>query len=374
MKKFVLYGAGWQAEKFLYQFREKESIAYCIDGIRTGVFKQFPIYTLDSAPDIHNYQIIVTAVWENYIQIRECLEEKQLHEFQDFIWSEAFGKKLVLINANCHGEFYKRYLYQSKTFKQEYVIWNLPPFHIHKSSQIPDKLLSRCDLFIHQDVRPENPFGYKFSDEYIIPRLKPGCRTITVPNMVGMGRWNFPTMGMSNEKEYRYGRRAMFWRDSILDDAYHLYKKGQEIKTYIMSPDVFPQEKVRELFLKCMEKLQKRERNWDIKISDYILAHYKAEKLFYDCDHAADCVMQEIGKRLCRKLGIEDVDGKLEYFMNWEESFIFPYVKQALELSWDEKYIREEGNGEDYVISGGKMDLDEYIREYIWWFYGERIE
>ena len=212
------------------------------------------------------------------------------------------------------------------------MIWNLPPLHHHKLTQIPDELLSRCDLFIHQDIRPENPYGYKFSDEYTIPHLKPECRTVIVPNMVGMGKWNFPTMGGRQEKEYKYGQRAMLWRDSILDEAYHRCKKIQEIKTFILSPDVFPQEKVRELFLKCMDKLCKREKNWDIKISDYIWEHYKTEKIFYDCDHAADSVMQEIGRRLCEELEINDIDGKLEYIMNWEEAFTFPYVKQALDL------------------------------------------
>ena len=69
MKKYILYGAGWQAEKFLYNFKEREAVSYCIDGYRTGTFHGLPIYTLSNAPDINKHKVIVTALWEKYVQI-----------------------------------------------------------------------------------------------------------------------------------------------------------------------------------------------------------------------------------------------------------------------------------------------------------------
>ncbi len=371
MKKYVLYGAGWYAEQFLYNFKEKNRVAYCIDGFRTGIFHGLPIYTLEDAPDLENYMIIVTAVQENYNEIKQCLKEAGLKEFQDFIWADAFGKKIVVINANCHGEFYKRCLYQSKSFMDEYIIWDVMPLHLQKDSGISEELLEACDLFIHQDIRPDNSVGYKFSNEYILPLLKKECKTITVPNMVGMGKWNFPTI---IGKEHRYNDvLVMFDRDSVLDDAYRKYKSVAGMKKYITSLDVYPEEKVRSLFESCMTKLKEREQNWDIKISDYILENYQTEKLFYDDNHASESVMQEIGRRLCENLGIKDISGKVEYPMNWEEAFTLPYVKKALGIRYEETYIRETGNKE-IVFNRNKMDLDEYLREYIWWFYGDYIE
>lgn len=370
MKKYVLYGAGWYAEQFLYNFKEKDRVKCCIDAFRTGTFHGLPIYTLDTAPDLKDYLIIVTAVWENYNKIKECLVENGLIEFQDFIWADAFGKKIAVINANCHGEFYKRYLYQSRSFTDRYIIWNVAPLHLQKDSCISEELLKVCDLFIHQDVRPENSVGYKFSDEYILPLLKKDCKTITVPNMVGMGKWNFPT---AIEKEYRYHTWAMFCRDSVLDDAYGKYKDIAGMKKYVTSPDIYPEEKVRELFNSCMKKLKEREKNWDVKISDYILKNYQTKKMFYDFDHASDFVMQEIGRRLCERLGIQDISGKVEYPLNWEESFTFPYVKKALGIQYEETYIRETGKKE-IIFHRKKMDLDEYLREYVWWFFGEYID
>lgn len=330
MKNYILYGTGWYAEQFLYNFKEKGKIAYCIDGIKTGTFHGFSIYTLRDAPNIENYKIIVTAVWENYIEIKKRLKEIGLTEFREYIWADAFDKKIVVINANCHGEFYKRYLYQSKSFTDEYIIWDVPALHVQKDTCISEDLLKACDLFIHQDIRADNHVGYKFSDEYILPLLKKGCRTIVVPNMVGMGKWNFPT---AVRKEYRYGTWAMFCRDSVLDDAYSKYKNVKDIKKYVSSPDVYPEEKVRELFEACKIRLEEREKNWDVKISDYIFKNYQTEKLFYDYDHASDSVMQEIGRRLCDMLGIRDISGKLIYPLNWESRLPFLMLKRHWEYS-----------------------------------------
>lgn len=36
MQQFVLYGTGWYAHKFYYNFLNKESIIYCIDGYKAG--------------------------------------------------------------------------------------------------------------------------------------------------------------------------------------------------------------------------------------------------------------------------------------------------------------------------------------------------
>lgn len=367
MKKYVLYGAGWYAEKFLYRFKEKDRIEYCIDRYKKGFFHGYPIYELEDAPDIKHYTILVTAVWEYYGSIRDALKKKGLVEFVDFLWAEAFGKKITIINANCYEGFYRRCLCMSRSFTEEYIVWNVPQIQLNKERCIQEELLEACDLYIHQDIRPDNSFSYKLSDEYILPRLKTGCRTVTVPNLVGMGKWNFPS---ARQREVREGKPLLFWRDAILDAACEQYGSLTEIKRYVMSEELISENTVRELFSEFLSKLEKRERNWDITISDYILQNYKTQKIFYDIDHLADGVMQEIGRRLWRKLGITDVDGKVEYLLNWNEMFTFSCVKKALGLTYEEKYIRK---GRD-LLWGTEMDIDEYIREYAWRFYDVYLE
>lgn len=362
MKKYVLYGAGWYAEKFLYRFKEKDSVEYCIDRHKKGFFHGYPIHTPEDALDMKRYMILVTTEWENYKSIRDILKKKGLTEFVDFLWAEAFGKKIAVINANCYDGFYRRCLCMSRSFTEEYIVWNVPQIQLNKEGCIQEELLEACDLYIHQDIRTDNAFGYKLSDEYILSRLKAGCRTVTVPNMVGMGKWNFPS---AMQREFRGEKPPMFWRDSILDAACEQYGSLAEIKRYVMSEELFSENTVRELFSDFLSKLEKRERNWDITISDYILQNYRTEKMFYDIDHPADGVMQEIGRRLRRKLDITDVDGRVEYLLNWDEAFTFPSVKKALELIYEEKYIRKE----KYQLCEMEMDIDEYIREYAWWFY-----
>lgn len=60
MKKYVIYGAGLEAEKFLYRFDELEIIDYFVDANRKGEFHQKPIYTIDNAPsDFTEHKVIV---------------------------------------------------------------------------------------------------------------------------------------------------------------------------------------------------------------------------------------------------------------------------------------------------------------------------
>lgn len=369
-EKYVLYGAGWYAERFLYNFPSKARIDYCIDGYQEGEFHGYPIYTLEHAPDIKKHMVIVAAVWEAYKQIREYLKDLSLKEFQDFIWAEAFGKKIAVLNANCYGRIYKKYLCQSQCFTTEYILWEVPLIHFNEERCISNDLLRACDLYIHQDIRKDNRFGFQLSDEYILPQLKESCRIITVPNMVGMGKWMFPTGTSKPERQYRGGKVGPFFRDFVIDNAYEQFKSVKKIKKYILKEKPFSEKEVKDLFSDFIMKLKEREKNWDIMISDYILENYKTEKIFYDADHPGEGVMKEITKRIGVRLGINDIDGEIEYKLNMFEEFVFPYIQEALGLIYEEKYVRDRYSEFDCR----EMDIDEYIREYIWWFYGEYIE
>lgn len=120
-RAYVLYGAGWESEKFLYRHREIiNNVAYCIDEYHSGDIHGIPIVSLDGARNLEKYQILVATVWDTFCIIRELLQEKGLKEFTNFIWSRLFGKKLVLINANCHGAALVDYLHLSRQFVDNY--------------------------------------------------------------------------------------------------------------------------------------------------------------------------------------------------------------------------------------------------------------
>lgn len=123
-------------------------------------------------------------------------------------------------------------------------------------------------------------------------------------------------------------------------------------------------------FEKDKEAIQKRELYWDIKITDYIYQQFKKEKLFYDIGHPTNIVLWEISNRILRFLNIEEsVSEEIGTDLSCYEVPVYDCIKEVLKLEWCSESLRNKYNfilGEDE-----KMDLREYVREYIWWNYGK---
>lgn len=115
-----------------------------------------------------------------------------------------------------------------------------------------------------------------------------------------------------------------------------------------------------------MKKLSRRDKNWDIKIADYIKENYKRIPLFIDPDHPLKYLMQEIGRRTARILNINDIDENLNYEPCLGISVpIIPCVMDFYGLN--------------FIVPCEKMHcllklnsgygLKEYIRIYLWWYH-----
>lgn len=380
MKKYVLYGTGWKAEQFLYNFKYKNEIAYCLNTYNEGEFYGYTVYRWEDAPkDLDQYTIIVATVWKYYVQIRDLLKKRNLVEFHDFIYSDAFDRKIAVVNANCYGIIIMGYLQKSKSFMQKYCIWEVPPICHNERHCLPEEIMEICDLYIHQDIRADNTFGFQLSDEYVIPRLKEGCLKITIPNMVGMGNWCFPwCTGLDHVKDFGNTYAQMFWRDKLIDEAYAHCSTVAEIMEYMdkyCDDNYLKIEKqINQLFEKFWEKLKSREQGWDMKVSDYIKENYLSEKIFIDVDHPSGAIMELICKQLGNLLGINDIEDKeIRYLLDGTEAFTPEIVKKVLGIRFEEKYVREEKIFRLKYLTDVPMDRYEYIRQYIWWYYEKEI-
>lgn len=383
-RKLVIYGTGWEGEKFLYNLiadigeKEcKEQIIYCIDAVHTGSFHGIPIYTLENAPDLEKYYVIVAMIYETYSKIITLLENKGLKQFENFIWSRCYQKKLVVINANCHGGALKTYLEKSQNFKKRYCIYPMPEIQDNVKKCIDDEIMNEIDLYIHQDIRVDNSVDYLLSDEYIIPRLKKECNTLCIPNLVGNGYGIFQTQTgeiFSIEvKNSSIGKLHLFYRDKLIDEAYQKYqlKTVSRIIDYINTYN-FSEETVIEKFNAMIKKLYQREQNWDIKITDYIVENYRTTSMFVDCCHPSQELMLEICRRVAGVLGIEDIHEEDTSIVLGIEAFVWPSIRKHLGILWEKKTVRKYCSNSVYG-SIDTLDIEEYIREYIYAFWGEYL-
>lgn len=376
---YILYGDTLENEKIIYRYPSLlHETKYCIllgDGeLSQKDFHGIPTCSLEDIKDIESYNIIVAAEWMLYESLKRNLEEKGLKEFDNFIWGAEYKKKIVLINANCHGTVVAHYLSRSWQFQEKYCIHPFSQIQDNKEKEISDNLIRRVDVYIHQDIRAENRVGYKLSDEYVRPFLKKECIDITIPNMVGMGHWMFPT-----QSDYLKGINTLqgnigiLYQDIALDEAY--FQKGTgRLEDYI---EYFSQyrldgDTLKEMYEIDIQKLKSREKYWDIKISDFIEDNIREIPHFVDHSHPSCYLLKEIVRRLALYLNIEDVDLSDDSFPKLGlPTPVLSCVKEYFGFQWTVPNDKSKN-----ILCSWKItdELKEYIREYIWCFYEVYLE
>lgn len=274
-------------------------------------------------------------------------------------------KKIVLINANCHGRVLAEFLKLSKSFDEYYEIVPVPEIQLNIEKRIAPELLRRADVFIHQVIRSNNSIAYELSDEATSAQLSGGVLDITIPNLVGFGKWIYPNLGSIIMDEN--GNNLVF-QDEILEKAYMYVTDKKDLDAYVAFLNEYEMNvDLREIKEKEMQKLREREVLWDVKIVDFIQEYYQTIPMFVDAGHPTKRLMYEVGCQVLKLLEIKnDVDfdeffkilgmgmptpisRKIQQFwglryqipMEARKSFIFPQIEKISEELYVRQYVAE---------------------------------
>lgn len=363
-KEHILYGVGGEAERFIFSNPDMlEKIKFCIDNNRTD-FYGIQVCRLSEAKLSGGERILVAAGDEKmYREMKQNLENLGLTEFEDFIWTKVFRKKIVVVNANCHGPALIRYLHLSAVFCNNYMVYPLPMSY--EMQEISSNLLKNADVYIHQDIRENNRISYKLSDAYICPQLKHDVIDICIPNFVGIGQWMFPSV---TEEAKLLHMLSCDWnvayRDCVLDEAIHGCKSLAEYKAF-WTDYKFDGSEHDQNFDRCMRKLQERQKNWDIEIYDFIKENYRKIPCFVDHTHPSIYVMKEVGRQVAEILKLKDIDDENYVAFLGAAVPIMKDVINHFSLAFEVPYeVKREYLGR-YV----EDEVDDYIRAYLWWYH-----
>lgn len=352
-KKIIVFGAGMRGEKFVYQHYDEMTI-YCFwDNNKTGECLGYPVRKPEFRKDCFIF-VAATA----YREIREQLICMGYHEFEDFIPAQLCKKKMAVAYGNCHLGMVKRYLECSRGFTAEYDFYPFPMIQEMKDIDIeyPD-ILRRCSLFLHQSVRKDNVYGENYSSGKMLQYVDKSCRVISVPNLYGMPKYLFPQTG--------HGWYKGYFRPFQIDSNVIAWLKNAKSREDIMNDifvrgGVYTQAEIIKLWEDFKIKLQEREQEWDVKISDYIFENYKKEKLFCDPNHITSRMAQEIALRILEYMGYKkDITVELPGMDN-REIPIYKDVKDALGLEFEEDVIRKYSAGV-MALNSGEMEMEEYV-------------
>lgn len=376
-KKVAIFGTGLQAVAVCYML-EKEGIAvqyFLNNHLNMEEIKDIPVYEPSSENVKGVYIIVAVGTEPTYLAISKQLQSLGCREFEDYIYHEWIGKKVVLLHGNCHMIVIKAFLLSSKGFCRQYGIYPNPLICENKEKGIKPHILKECDVWIHEDIRTDNPYGYFLSDEYMRQHMKADCIEIIMPNLFGLGKGFFP-QSTYNERNGSIANGADFnglfpRADAVIDKCIGNRLSTEEIIEFCKSDEAILQEEILENFAAFTNKISEREKKWDIKISEFILQNYKDEKLFFDMGHPTNIIFEYISAEILKKLHISADNITADCCLDNHEEFVYPVVKRVLGLNWSDGNIRKSGYAKKLSEN---MDFEEYIREYIWWCYYARTE
>lgn len=368
-KRIVIMGAGVDAERLYYYLGDaKEKVSFLVDSNREGYFHDIPIKPWDAVKaELKNYYVLISSR-KYYSEMREQLIGVGLREFVDFIKGACYGKKTVYINGNCYAEVYGKLLQSVEKFRDKYFVYYDTP--LCDQEEYAEDILRECSVCLSQDVRDDNKYGVKTSLTWHKNNINKSAELIVVPNLVGLGKAFFPQSSDNGEKnncEYPMLPYGMFpYSDDIIDKMILQGKDFNEILNTIKSNNVFSHNNIYTTFQRVTGRFIEREKNWDIKIMDYVMSHYKKEKIMYDLRHPNGNVFKEITNRILRRLNIDD-EVKINIEVNDFEIPVYPCVAELLELQW-----HLDMHPTPLEMHGGRSSLDNYIKEYIYWCYERR--
>lgn len=372
--RIAIFGTGFDAAKCMYELQQRQIIVenFFNNHCQITSFCGRPVYE-PSAENMKGIFIIIATAEKTFLAISEQLRNMELREFEDFIFYPLIDRKMVLLHGNCHMSIVKEYLESCEYFNKEYYIYYNPLICNNIEHKIRKEVLKNCDVWIHEDIQENNAYGIYLSDKYIRQIINSKVLDITIPHLYGLGKAFFPQVEYNkNNPPLSNGvnTNGMFPHADIVIDK--CKKKGmnvEQICKFVQGNNAIDEKYIMTNFNMYMKKIKEREVCWDIKIYDFIVNHYRKEKLFFDIGHPTNTIIKEISIRILEKLNISNINIVAKSQMDACETPIYPCVQKCLSMQWKDIELRKSRVGR----LTEHMDFTEYVKEYIWWCYGYEI-
>lgn len=293
------------------------------------------------------------------------LEDNGFVEFVNYIREQYLLKQMVLIYGNCHTRVIKECLQQNTEFSSQYVIYPWKPIQeIANPAYFKSEVLDWCDIFIHQSIRKENRYGEDYSSDRIISKLNGNARIISIPNLYHLPMHLFPAF---DEGEFYYPLIGgiLFFRDKILDDLFVIEKGNikkiiQKYKLY----DKWDPDEIQKKYMHFKEIVHEREKQWDIKVSDFIDSNFRDKLLFYDPNHPTSFFLSWIADNILSLLGVEEKNDIIIYSeMDQFQIPISKYIYDFYDIKYD--YIQIYRKHTKNYFGRSELNIDEYIKQYL---------
>lgn len=414
MRKINIYGTKESALVFFLANKDRVKVNKFIDGqistekmIDISYFDHSEQYVaipvLKAINDLKQYYTVVATSVKTYWIIKKVLEKLGFEEFEHFEYFATFNKKIALVYGNCNAHGVATILSFSKIFNEIYGFYPVQPtFELYRegttvASQYSNKVLKKAALFLYQDIRLNNQYGAEFSSISLLNKVSCSCRKICIPNFVKLPEFLFPQsqyidapmtlLKCASQKDIF----SPFTSRDYFIDRYHESRKLCSLVNMICKDDVIDHNLIKDLFDLFIEKLSKRDENWDVKTKNFILKNYKNHQLFYDLRHPSRYLLTYVSEEVLKILHMQDCCSLLEdssipvyrsFFssggrfvdLDCEEVPIYNSVFKSLNLEFSRQLLHQSYvRNEPFHSLIGVRTVEDYVRDYMMFNYGKII-
>lgn len=369
--KIYVWGTGINAINFVAKC--KEEIVAFIDNYKTDNFMEpWHIEIIKFDKFWKEKHKIVVATSENvYHDIRCQLMGAGLREFKDFWYHEVWDKKVAIVYGNCHTLPIKESLRSNADFSSQYGLYPMRMIHeivTEPKDDFNEILFKNCDLFIHQSIREDNKYGFSYSSQALIIKLNCSSKIISIPNLYGLPSYYFPQTDESLAYKVIKGRYYFPFRDRFIEKMAERGCSVQYIKRAIEQEEFISQDELIEGYNIFLEKVKKRERDWDVKILNILVANHESTQLYYDVNHPTNYIFRYITQRILEKLNCSCSLGEYDLvtLLDTYEIPVYGQVREAFRMNWSNENILMRRYSK-YTLSNKPISLEEYVQQYLWW-------
>lgn len=377
-KEIWIFGAGNNGEHFWNAYNKEYNICGFVSNYEHQKEKcGLPVVRLQQLQNRNNIFIVICSIYE--IDMYEQLLLTGMKEEYDFTFSNFFSKKLFVGVGTCQVSYSIGMLLMNKNFTNRYVCMrvgeNLASY-APMVNRIRMKLYSKfCDVLFYQipDLKGAVSLDYSVLYKKYDRALK-----IKMPFYYFQGIHMQMDVILPTNKKYS----IMNAEGAFSSVAIYCYKMDKEILkmvskemnskqifSNILSDEYFSKEKILQKFRLSVSVLKYFDKNSDIKITPFLLKHYKEIPVFTDTEHFGAELLVYVANELAKIMGLEVIDKEnaenleKDFKKNWAYNlYIYPSVAKTLEL--DYWHYDMEYQNTPYA-NGQNLTLEEYVMKQI---------
>lgn len=400
--KIIIFGTDSDAITAYYRYRKEfevlgvldptQKVESCKNGI--SIFPPNKLHNLNGAiVIICKKNDMISAKWfkDNGFKLFESFIPKTLFEYEYINANALYSlstpdnlerninqmigeKKLCMLHGNCQISVLQKYLIHNEKFAEDYTIIQFPEFFRMNDEMRKvydcDVFYSKIDLLISQMISDENRFGKDISTSYIKQRLRGDCKTVLVSNMYMQAY--FPQHKRINDPVYKtWGIKSFTWGDKYLDIMAEKDKSVEDVIREVNQSTFIGREEIRNLFVRDLEEMERRDSLVDVKIYDYLKEMAEKEILFWSVNHPKNIVFNVLARRLLVYLNYYASEKEVEFKheMQLNESNTLKIACQAIYPSVNE-YIYGKRIDINFGLPGeikfsGYIGFREYVENYL---------